>query len=54
MGFAIGTALMIAFGTPCLVLADRRGRNPGFWGAVGMTLGPLALPFLLFATRQRR
>jgi len=33
-------------------VAERRGKNPIYWGVMGALFGPLAIPFLLYATRE--
>ena len=40
------TAISIA---ACHLIARRKGLSVGFWVAMGLLLGPLALPFLLVA-----
>ena len=34
------------------MVAERRGKNPIYWGVMGALFGPLAIPFLLYATRE--
>lgn len=46
--FAIGLASAIIG----YLVADKRGANPAFWGAMAFMFGPFALPFL-FLTRRK-
>ena len=34
-------------------IAKRRGRNPVFWGLMGLLFGPLAIPYVLVARPKR-
>ncbi len=38
----------------CHAIAKRRGRNPVFWGVMGLLFGPLAIPFAVAARLKRR
>jgi len=46
LGIGIASAIM------CYLIADRRGANPAFWGVMGFTFGPFALPFAFLAGRK--
>ncbi len=38
----------------CHAIAQRRGRNPVFWGVMGAVFGPLAIPFALMSKPKRQ
>ncbi len=46
--------LLLASVAACRVIAKRRGRNPVFWGVMGLLFGPLAIPFAVAARPKRR
>jgi len=46
--------LLLASVVACHAIAKRRGRNPAFWGVMGLLFGPLAIPFALLARPKRR
>ncbi len=46
------TGFIVASGVICHMVAERRGKNPIYWGVMGALFGPLAIPFLLYATRE--
>jgi len=46
--------VLLASVVACHAIAKRRGRNPVFWGLMGLLFGPLAIPFALLAWPKRR
>jgi hypothetical protein len=46
--------LLLASVVACHAIAKRRGRNPVFWGLIGLLFGPLAIPFALLARPKHR
>ena len=46
--------VLLASVVACHAIAKRRGRNPVFWGLMGLLFGPLAIPFALLAGPKRR
>ena len=46
--------LLLASVVACHAIAKRRGRNPVFWGLMGLLFGPLAIPFAAAARLKRR
>lgn len=43
---------LIVFGFLCRAIAIKRNRDKVFWFAMGVTFGPLALPFVLFTSTK--
>ena len=46
--------VLLASVVACHAIARRRGRNPVFWGLMGLLFGPLAIPFALLELPRRR
>ena len=38
--------------TICHLIAKSRGKNPVFWGVMGVIFGPLAIPFIFITIKK--
>ena len=45
--------ISLVIGIYCHMMAKRHGRNPVFWGVMGVTFGPFAIPFIFFIPEKR-
>lgn len=45
--------ILLAFGFVCRAIAIKRNLDKVFWFVMGVTFGPLALPFVMFTNIKR-
>lgn len=51
--WGITIAVSLFFAGVLYLIAAKRGARKGFWAVMGFLFGPLAIPFVFFAKKER-
>ena len=50
--FVVVIIFTLVSATICHLIAKSRGKNPVFWGVMGVIFGPLAIPFIFIPIKR--